>query len=64
MDLLNKLIIQKRIQEKGPYIEGTELTFNDIFKIFIKKISGKTINISVFDENDEFKTHDVYISYE
>lgn len=64
MDLLNKLIIEKRIQEKGPYIEGTELTFKDIWNIFIKKLSGKKINISVFDENDEFKTHDVYISYE
>lgn len=64
MDLQNKLIIHKRIQEKGPYIEGTELTFKDIWNIFIKKIVGKKINICVFDENDEFKTHDVYVSYE
>lgn len=25
MDLQNKLIIRKRISEKGPYIEGIEL---------------------------------------
>lgn len=64
MDLLNKLIVQKRIQEKGPYIEGIELTFKDIWNIFIKRLTGKKINISVFDENDEYKTHDVYFSYE
>ena len=49
MDLQNKLIVEKRISEKGPYIEG---------------IKGNKINISVFDENDELKTHDVYFSYE
>lgn len=64
MDLLNKKIVEKRIQEKGPYIEGTELTFEDVWNICKKKITGKKINICVFDENDEFKTHDVYISYE
>ncbi len=64
MDLLNKKIVEKRIQEKGPYIEGVELTFKDIWNIFIKKISGYKINICVFDENDEFKTHNVYVSYE
>ena len=64
MDLQNKLIIRKRISEKGPYIEGIELTFKDIIKLFIRRIKGSKINISVFDENDEYKTHDVYFSYE
>jgi hypothetical protein len=64
MDLQNKLIVEKRISEKGPYIEGIELTFKDIIKLFIKRIKGNKINISVFDENDEYKTHDVYFSYE
>ena len=64
MDLLNKLIVQKRIQEKGPYIEGIELTFKEIWSIFKYKIKGYKINICVFDENDEYKTHNVYISYE
>lgn len=63
MDLQNKLIVEKRISEKGPYIEGIELTFKDIIKLFIKRIKGNKINISVFDENDEYKTHDVYFSY-
>lgn len=64
MDLQNKLIIRKRISEKGLYIEGIELTFKDIIKLFIKRIKGNKINISVFDENDEYKTHNVYFSYE
>ncbi len=64
MDLQNKLIVEKRISEKGPYIEGIELTFKDIIKLFIKRIKGNKINISVFDENDEYKTHNVYFSYE
>lgn len=64
MDLQNKLIVEKRISEKGPYIEGIELTFKDIIKLLIKRIKGNKINISVFDENDELKTHDVYFSYE
>lgn len=64
MDLQNKLIVEKRISEKGPYIEGIELTFKDIIKLLIKRIKGNKINISVFDENDEFKTHNVYFSYE
>lgn len=64
MDLQNKLIVEKRISEKGPYIEGIELTFKDIIKLFIRRIKGNKINISVFDENDELKTHDVYFSYE
>ncbi len=64
MDLQNKLIVEKRISEKGPYIEGIELTFKDIIKLFIKRIKGNKINISVFDENDEYKTHDIYFSYE
>lgn len=64
MDLQNKLIVEKRISEKGPYIEGIELTFKDIIKLLIKRINGNKINISVFDENDELKTHDVYFSYE
>ena len=64
MDLQNKLIVEKRISEKGPYIEGIELTFKDIIKLFIRRIKGNKINISVFDENDEYKTHDVYFSYE
>jgi hypothetical protein len=63
MDLQNKLIVEKRISEKGPYIEGIELTFKDIIKLLIKRIKGNKINISVFDENDEYKTHDVYFSY-
>lgn len=63
MDLQNKLIVEKRISEKGPYIEGIELTFKDIIKLLIKRIKGNKINISVFDENDELKTHDVYFSY-
>lgn len=33
MDLQNKLIIRKRISEKGPYIEGIELTFNVLKEI-------------------------------
>lgn len=64
MDLQNKLIAEKRISEKGPYIEGIELTFKDIIKLLIRRIRGNKINISVFDENDEFKTHNVYFSYE
>ena len=64
MDLQNKFIVEKRISEKGPYIEGIELTFKDIIKLLIKRIKGNKINISVFDENDEYKTHDVYFSYE
>ncbi len=64
MDLQNKLIVEKRISEKGPYIEGIELTFKDIIKLLIRRIRGNKINISVFDENDEFKTHNVYFSYE
>lgn len=64
MDLQNKLIIEKRISEKGPYIEGIELTFKDIIKLLIRRIKGNRINISVFDENDEYKTHNVYFSYE
>lgn len=64
MDLQNKLIIRKRISKKGPYIEGIELTFKDIIKLLIRRIKGNKINISVFDENDEYKTHDVYFSYE
>lgn len=64
MDLQNKLIIRKRISEKGPYIEGIELTFKDIIKLLIKRIRGNKINIFVFDENDEYKTLDVYFSYE
>ena len=64
MDLQNKLIVEKRISEKGPYIEGIELTFKDIIKLFIRRIKGNKINISVFDENDEYKTHNVYFSYE
>ena len=64
MDLQNKLIIRKRISEKGPYIKGIELTFKDIIKLLIRCIRGNKINISVFDENDEYKTHDVYFSYE
>lgn len=64
MDLQNKLIVEKKISEKGPYIEGIELTFKDIIKLLIKRIKGNKINISVFDENDEYKTHDVYFSYE
>lgn len=64
MDLQNKLIIRKRISEKGPYIEGIELTFKDIIKLFIRRIKGNKINIFVFDENDEYKTHNVYFSYE
>lgn len=64
MDLQNKLIVEKRISEKGPYIEGIELTFKDIIKLLIRRIKGNRINISVFDENDEYKTHDVYFSYE
>lgn len=64
MDLQNKLIVEKRISEKGPYIEGIELTFKDIIKLLIKRIKGNKINISVFDENDEYKTHNVYFSYE
>lgn len=63
MDLQNKLIVEKRISEKGPYIEGIELTFKDIIKLLIRRIKGNKINISVFDENDEYKTHDVYFSY-
>lgn len=63
MDLQNKLIVEKRISEKGPYIEGIELTFKDIIKLLIKRIKGNKINISVFDENNEYKTHDVYFSY-
>lgn len=63
MDLQNKLIVEKRISEKSPYIEGIELTFKDIIKLLIKRIKGNKINISVFDENDEYKTHDVYFSY-
>lgn len=63
MDLQNKLIVEKRISEKGPYIEGIELTFKDIIKLLIKRIKGNKINISVFDENDEYKTHNVYFSY-
>lgn len=63
MDLQNKLIVEKRISEKDPYIEGIELTFKDIIKLLIKRIKGNKINISVFDENDEYKTHDVYFSY-
>ena len=61
MDLQNKLIIRKRISEKGPYIEGIELTFKDIIKLFISRIKVNKINISVFDE---YKTHNVYFSYE
>ena len=38
MDLQNKLIIRKRISEKGPYIEGIKLTFKDIIKLFIRRI--------------------------
>ena len=53
MDLQNKLIVEKRISEKGPYIEGIELTFKDIIKLLIKRFKGNKINISVFDENDE-----------
>ena len=64
MDLQNKLIIRKRISEKCPYIEGIELTFKDIIKLLIRRIKGNKINISVFDENDEYKTHNVYFSYE
>lgn len=64
MDLQNKLIVEKRISEKGPYIEGIELTFKDIIKLLIRRIKGNRINISVFDENDEYKTHNVYFSYE
>lgn len=64
MDLQNKLIIRKRISKKGLYIEGIELTFKDIIKLLIRRIKGNKINISVFDENDEYKTHDVYFSYE
>ena len=64
MDLQNKLIVEKKISEKGPYIEGIELTFKDIIKLLIRRIKGNKINISVFDENDEYKTHDVYFSYE
>lgn len=64
MDLQNKLIVEKRISEKGPYIEGIELTFKDIIKLLIRRIKGNKINISVFDENDEYKTHNVYFSYE
>ena len=64
MDLQNKFIVEKRISEKGPYIEGIELTFKDIIKLFIKRFKGNKINISVFDENDEYKTHNVYFSYE
>ena len=64
MDLQNKLIIRKRISEKGPYIEGIELTFKDIIKLFIRRIKGNKINVSVFDENAEYKTHNVYFSYE
>ena len=64
MDLQNKLIVEKRISEKSPYIEGIELTFKDIIKLLIRRIKGNKINISVFDENDEYKTHDVYFSYE
>ena len=64
MDLQNKLIIRKRISEKGPYIEGIELAFKDIIKLFIRCIKGNKINIFVFDENDEYKTHNVYFSYE
>lgn len=63
MDLQNKLIVEKRISEKGPYIEGIELTFKDIIKLLIRRIKGNKINISVFDENDEYKTHNVYFSY-
>lgn len=64
MDLQDKLLVQKQIQEKGPYIEGTELTFKEIWKIFVRRLKGNKINICVFDENDEYKTHDVYFSYE
>lgn len=64
MDLQNKHIIRKRISEKCPYIEGIELTFKDIIKLLIRRIKGNKINISIFDENDEYKTHDVYFSYE
>lgn len=64
MDLLNKIIVEKRIQEKGPYIEGVELTFKEIWNIFKKKLFMKKINICVFDENDKLKTHNVFISYE
>lgn len=64
MDLQNKLIVEKRISEKGPYIEGIELTFKDIIKLLIRRIKGNKINISVFDENDKYKTHNVYFSYE
>lgn len=32
--------------------------------MFLITIKGNKINISVFDENDEYKTHDVYFSYE
>ena len=64
MDLQNKLIVEKRISEKSPYIEGIELTFKDIIKLLIRRIKGNKINISVFDEYDEYKTHDVYFSYE
>ena len=64
MDLQNKLIIRKRISEKGTYIERIELTSKDIIRLLIRCISGNKINISVFDENDEYKTHDVYFSYE
>ena len=52
MELQNKLIIRKRISEKGPYIEGIELTFKDIIKLLIRCIKGNKINIFVFDEND------------
>lgn len=38
MDLQNKLIIRKRISEKGLYIEGIELTFKDIIKLLIRRI--------------------------
>lgn len=32
--------------------------------MFLITIKGNKINISVFDENDEYKTHNVYFSYE
>lgn len=35
-----------------------------IIGMLIRCIKGNKINISVFDENDEYKTHDVYFSYE
>ena len=32
--------------------------------MFLITIKGNKINISVFDENDEYETHNVYFSYE